>query len=72
MPIDCNRHAIVMSLIEGYTLCHLRELDDPGFVFNQCVDMMSKLLENGLIHSDFNEFNLIIGNDNKVTMIDFP
>ena len=34
--------------------------------------MMYKLLENGLIHSDFNEFNLIIGNDDKLTMIDFP
>ena len=34
VPLDCNRHAIVMSLIEGYTLCHLRELSDPGFVFN--------------------------------------
>jgi len=72
VPIECNRHAIVMSFVEGCTLCHIRELEKPEIVFSQCVDMIEKLLQNGLIHSDFNEFNLILGFDNKVTMIDFP
>jgi RIO-like serine/threonine protein kinase len=25
-PIDCNRHGIVMSLVNGVTMCHLAEL----------------------------------------------
>jgi len=29
-------------------------------------------MKHGLIHSDFNEFNLIIGDDEKMTIIDFP
>lgn len=33
---------------------------------------MKKLLEFGLVHSDYNEFNILADNDEKVYMIDFP
>ena len=34
--------------------------------------LLIRLAEHGLVHGDFNEFNLMIDDDEKVTMIDFP
>jgi RIO kinase 2 len=34
--------------------------------------LLIRLAEHGLVHGDFNEFNLMIDDDEKLTMIDFP
>lgn len=36
------------------------------------LDQIIRLAEFGLIHGDFNEFNLLIDDDEKITLIDFP
>lgn len=36
------------------------------------MDLIIKLAEYGLVHGDFNEFNLMIDDEEEVTMIDFP
>jgi RIO kinase 2 len=36
------------------------------------MDLIIRLAEHGLVHGDFNEFNLMIDDDEKITMIDFP
>jgi RIO kinase 2 len=36
------------------------------------MDLIIKLAEYGLVHGDFNEFNLMIDDEEVVTMIDFP
>lgn len=36
------------------------------------MSIIVRLASYGLIHSDFNEFNLMISDDGRVTMIDFP
>jgi RIO kinase 2 len=36
------------------------------------VDLVVKLAEHGLIHGDFNEFNLMVSEEEEVTIIDFP
>lgn len=42
-------------------------------VFKACVRLCVKLAEHGLIHCDFNEFNLMLNKDtDEVTLIDFP
>lgn len=33
-PYDWNRHAIVMSYVDGYTLCSVQELGDVEGVFD--------------------------------------
>ncbi|NXJ86190.1 RIOK2 kinase, partial [Trogon melanurus] len=71
-PVDYNRHAVVMELIDGYPLCHVHQLEDPASVYSELMDLVVKLASHGLIHCDFNEFNLILDNDDHVTMIDFP
>lgn len=71
-PYDYNRHAVVMELINGYPLCQVRHLDDPASMYSELMDLIVKLANHGLIHGDFNEFNLMLDDEDHVTMIDFP
>lgn len=70
--IDCNRHCVVMSLIQGYPLVQVKQLQNPDVVFEAIIGLVIRLTEHGLIHCDFNEFNIMIDDDEKITMIDFP
>jgi RIO kinase 2 len=71
-PIDVNRHCVVMSLAHGYVLNSVQRLTHPAAVFARLMELIVSLAEHGLIHGDFNEFNLLIDDDENVTMIDFP
>ncbi|KAM8780094.1 serine/threonine-protein kinase RIO2 [Rhynchonycteris naso] len=71
-PVDYNRHAVVMELINGYPLCQIHHVEDPASVYNEAMELIVKLANHGLIHGDFNEFNLILDKDDHITMIDFP
>ncbi|KAG8130882.1 putative Serine-threonine-protein [Naja naja] len=71
-PYDYNRHAVVMELVNGYPLCQVRHLEDPASLYNELMELIVKLANHGLIHGDFNEFNLMLDNKDQVTMIDFP
>ncbi|KFO34301.1 serine/threonine-protein kinase RIO2 [Fukomys damarensis] len=71
-PVDYNRHAVVMELISGYPLCQIHHLEDPASVYDEAMELIVKLANHGLIHGDFNEFNLILDKDDHITMIDFP
>uniref|UniRef100_A0A803R1L2 Serine/threonine-protein kinase RIO2 n=1 Tax=Cannabis sativa TaxID=3483 RepID=A0A803R1L2_CANSA len=70
--VDCNRHCVIMSLVQGYPLVQVKQLQNPEPVFETIVGLIVRLAEHGLIHCDFNEFNLMIDDDEKITMIDFP
>ncbi|XP_020388092.2 serine/threonine-protein kinase RIO2 isoform X2 [Rhincodon typus] len=71
-PVDFNRHAVVMELINGYPMCQVHQLDNPAETYNELMDLIVKLANHGLIHGDFNEFNLMLDDEDHVTMIDFP
>ncbi|XP_056393532.1 serine/threonine-protein kinase RIO2 [Hyla sarda] len=71
-PYDYNRHAVVMELINGYPLCQIRHLEDPAALYNELMELIIKLANHGLIHGDFNEFNIMLDDEDHVTMIDFP
>ncbi|XP_037980487.1 serine/threonine-protein kinase RIO2 isoform X2 [Motacilla alba alba] len=71
-PIDYNRHAVVMELVDGYPLCQVRQVEDPAAIYSELMDLIVKLANHGLIHGDFNEFNLILDNNDHATLIDFP
>ncbi|KAL1770119.1 serine serine/threonine-protein kinase RIO2 [Sigmodon hispidus] len=71
-PIDYNRHAVIMELISGYPLCQIHHVEDPASVYDEAMELIIKLGNHGLIHGDFNEFNLILDKDDHITMIDFP
>lgn len=71
-PVDYNRHAVVMELINGYPLCQVREVADAAGLYSEIMELIVKLANHGLIHGDFNEFNLMVDDNDHVTMIDFP
>lgn len=72
VPIDCNRHAICMSLVDGYPLNQVRHLANSKEAYDTCMSIVVRLAECGLVHCDFNEFNIMINDVGKITMIDFP
>ena len=61
-----------MDLVPGYPLCQIHEFDDTQKVYDDIMNLIMRLGSHGLIHSDFNEFNLIISDEDEVTLIDFP
>merc|ERR1740139_150364 len=71
-PIDSNRHAILMSLVPGLTLCKVKTIKNRQHVYDQAMDMIKKLCQYGLIHCDYNEFNLMMDDKEKLYVIDFP
>ncbi|KAL2544154.1 protein serine/threonine kinase [Forsythia ovata] len=70
--VDCNRHCVIMSLVRGYPLVQVKQLPNPDVVFETIIGLVVRMAEHGLIHCDFNEFNIMIDDDEKITMIDFP
>ncbi|CAD5210124.1 unnamed protein product [Bursaphelenchus xylophilus] len=71
-PIDVCRHTVVMSLIDGVPLYKMMELENPGELYDELMGLIVKFAEYGLIHGDFNEFNIMMTEEMKVYIIDFP
>ncbi|KAG0466028.1 hypothetical protein HPP92_020192 [Vanilla planifolia] len=70
--VDCNRHCVVMALVQGYPLAQVKQLQNPDEVFEKILGVVVRLAGHGLIHCDFNEFNIMIDDEESITMIDFP
>ncbi|KAK1432239.1 hypothetical protein QVD17_09134 [Tagetes erecta] len=70
--VDCNRHCVIMSLVQGYPFVQVKQLQNPETVFEKIIGIVVRLAEHGLIHCDFNEFNIMIDDDENITIIDFP
>lgn len=76
-----NRHMIVMSLVDGFPLRQVEKVPDPVGLYAELLEMVVNLAGLGLIHGDFNEFNILIkeeeveGTDDVKlvpVLIDFP
>ena len=72
VPIDANRHGIVMSLVQAYPMVNVKGLINTEQVYHRLIELIIQFAEHGLVHGDFNEFNLMISEDEEVTVIDFP
>lgn len=70
--LEHNRHCVIMSLVQGYPLVQVKQLQNPDTVFETIIGIVIRLAEHGLIHCDFNEFNIMIDDEEKITVIDFP
>ncbi|ESS32693.1 RIO1 family protein [Toxoplasma gondii VAND] len=71
-PVDVNRHAVLMEHIDAIPFREVRELANPLSVLEKLMRLIVRLLKAGLIHGDFNEFNLLIDDAEHVTVIDLP
>ena len=50
----------------------VRDVRDPGSLYNDCMELIVKLANHGVIHGDFNEFNLMLDEHDCITLYDFP
>lgn len=47
-------------------------MPNPKVVYQKMIDLVVRLAQHGLVHGDFNEFNMMIDDEENLTMIDFP
>ncbi|KAK4699811.1 RIO kinase 2, partial [Phenoliferia sp. Uapishka_3] len=59
-PIDQSRHCLLMELIDAFPLRQIAHVPSPGSLYSQLMDLIVRLALSGLIHGDFNEFNILI------------
>ncbi|PKK62329.1 RIO kinase 2 [Rhizophagus irregularis DAOM 181602=DAOM 197198] len=71
-PIDQVRHCVVMELIDAYPLRQITEVKDPGKLYSDLMNLIVRLAKHGLIHGDFNEFNILVKDNGDPILIDFP
>ena len=45
---------------------------DAASLYSECMQLIVRLANHGLIHGDFNEFNLMLDADDRITLYDFP
>ncbi|XP_023939389.2 serine/threonine-protein kinase RIO2 [Bicyclus anynana] len=71
-PVDCNRHCVVMELVTGGPLTHVSAVEDVEALYDELMALVVRLGNCGVIHGDFNEFNLMLDEAGRPVLIDFP
>lgn len=80
-PFDCSRHQVLMERINGFPMRQLYEYKDVEKLYSELMKFIVKLGNQGLIHCDFNEYNIMIvdnkdedlqKSDKRFIVIDFP
>lgn len=79
IPYDYSRHCVMMEWIRGIPMKHLRKHENHKRLYSDLMNFIVKLGKSGLIHCDFNEFNIIIRDKEEAknhefdfVVIDFP
>jgi RIO kinase 2 len=70
LPIDQNRHTVVMALINGTNLNRCR-LEAPEEVLEEILANVRDAYHAGIIHADLSEYNILM-EDGKCVLIDWP
>lgn len=64
-PLSQSRHTIVMSLIDAHPMRQISSVPDPAGLYGELMLLIIRLAKHGLIHGDFNEFNILIKEEKK-------
>lgn len=67
-PVAQSRHTLVMELIEGLPLRQIQEVPQPERLYAELINLVLELAGVGLIHGDFNEFNILI-RENQIASV---
>ena len=65
-PVAQNRHTIAMGLVDAFPLRQINVVPDPPGLYAELMELVLKLAGLGLIHGDFNEFNVLIKEEEVV------
>uniref|UniRef100_A0A2M4AJL9 Serine/threonine-protein kinase RIO2 n=1 Tax=Anopheles triannulatus TaxID=58253 RepID=A0A2M4AJL9_9DIPT len=71
-PIDFNRHCVIMELVDGYPMTNVCEVGNVEALYDDLMNLIVRLGNCGVIHGDFNEFNIMITQEQRAILIDFP
>lgn len=73
-PIEANRHCVLMGMMTGWPLQTVGEMDNPMGCLLKLLGFVVRMGELGLIHGDFNEFNISVSKTDctDIIMYDFP
>lgn len=79
-PVGQNRHTVIMGLVDAFPMRQISKVGDPATLYAELLSQIVRLAQYGLIHGDFNEFNILVEerqeSDDQVslipTIIDFP
>jgi RIO kinase 2 len=70
IPYDCSRHLVLMERIEGFPMRQLYEHHNYQKLYSDLMKFAVKLANHGLIHCDYNEYNIMIIEKNNEKDID--
>ncbi|KAF8430229.1 RIO1 family-domain-containing protein [Tirmania nivea] len=71
--ISQNRHTLLMTLHRAPPLRNLQNCPDIPGLWARLMELLVRLGQHGLVHGDFNEFNLLCyEGTTEVVVIDFP
>ncbi|KAI0447601.1 Rio2, N-terminal-domain-containing protein [Xylaria telfairii] len=59
-PLSQSRHTILMSLVDAFPLRQISSVPDPAALYAELIALILRLAQHGLIHGDFNEFNILL------------
>jgi RIO kinase 2 len=62
-PVAQSRHTVVMELVDAFPLRQIQSVPDPAGLYAELISIVLRLARFGLIHGDFNEFNILIRED---------
>lgn len=65
-PIAQSRHTVLMSFVDSYPLRQIAHVPDPASLYAELISLILRLAQHGLIHGDFNEFNILIKEEKAV------
>ena len=71
-PVAQSRHTLVMELVQALPLRQIKGVPDPAGLYAELITMILHLAEFGLIHGDFNEFNILIREDEDEDKDEIP
>lgn len=84
VPLAQSRHTIVMTLVDAFPLRQISDVPDPASLYADLIALILRFASHGLIHGDFNEFNILVKEEKVVSddgeesvklepvVIDFP
>ncbi|KAH7068781.1 RIO1 family-domain-containing protein [Paraphoma chrysanthemicola] len=79
-PVGHNRHTVIMGLIDAFPMRQISKVGDAATLYAELLAQIVRLAQYGLIHGDFNEFNILVEEREEKngevslipTIIDFP
>ena len=59
-------------MIPGHPLQNVSEVTDAAALYDKLMNLILKFANHGVIHGDFNEFNIMVTDEGAPIIIDFP